>query len=52
MTEREESLSKLLDEHQHESGLHMIGGRQRLMERLLDFIEAEIKAVERQAAAA
>ena len=52
MSEREESLSKLLDEHQHESGLHMIGGRKRLMERLLDFIEAECKAADRQATAA
>jgi len=52
MTEREESLSKLLDEHQHESGLHMIGGRKRLMERLLAFIEAEVKAVDREATAA
>ena len=52
MTEREEGLSKLLDEHQHESGLHMIGGRKRLMERLLAFVEAEVKAAERQAAAA
>lgn len=52
MTEREEGLSKLLDEHQHESGLHMIGGRKRLIERLMSFIEAETKAVERETTAA
>ena len=52
MTEREEGLAKLLDDHQHESGLHMIGGRQRLIERLLAFIEAEVKAGEREATAA
>ena len=52
MTEREESLSKLLAEHQHESGLHMIGGRKRLMERLLAFVEAECKAEKREATAA
>ncbi len=52
MTDRENGLSKLLDEHQHESGLHMIGGRKRLIERLMTFIEAEVKTVERQATAA
>jgi hypothetical protein len=52
MTKREENLSKLLDEHQHESGLHMIGGRKRLLERLLAFIEAECKTAERENAAA
>ena len=52
MTEREQALSKLLDEHQHESGLHMIGGRKRLIERLLAFIEAECNAGKREATAA
>ncbi len=35
--ELKESLSKVLEEHQHESGLHMIGGRQRLIDRLVQF---------------
>ena len=39
--ELEQSLSKLLDEHQRESGLHMIGGRQRLIHRLVTFFETE-----------
>ncbi|HZQ21413.1 MAG TPA: hypothetical protein VFA89_01155 [Terriglobales bacterium] len=37
--ELKESLSKVLEEHQHESGLHMIGGRQRLIDRLVQFFE-------------
>jgi hypothetical protein len=36
----EESLSKLLDEHQREDGLHMIGGRQKLIHRLVEFFES------------
>ena len=35
MTELETKLNNILEEHQHESGLHMIGGRRRLIERLL-----------------
>jgi len=30
-----ERLEKVLAEHQRESGLHMIGGRERLIQRLL-----------------
>ncbi len=39
----EESLSKLLDEHQQEDGLHMIGGRQKLIHRLVEFFESGYK---------
>lgn len=39
MTELENSLNQLLDEHQHESGLHVIGGRRKLIDRLVQFLE-------------
>ena len=39
MSELESSLNKILEEHQHESGLHMIGGRRRLLDRLVQFFE-------------
>lgn len=39
MTELETKLNHLLEEHQHESGLHMIGGRRRLIDRLVQFFE-------------
>jgi hypothetical protein len=39
MTELERSLSKVLEEHRHESGLHIIGGQQRLIDRLVQFFE-------------
>jgi len=39
MSELETSLNKILEEHQHESGLHMIGGRRRLLDRLVQFFE-------------
>ncbi len=39
MTELENKLNHLLEEHQHESGLHMIGGRRRLIDRLVQFFE-------------
>jgi len=39
MTDLERNLSRVLDEHQHESGLHMIGGQKRLLERLVEFFE-------------
>jgi hypothetical protein len=44
----EESLSKLLDEHQQEDGLHMIGGRQKLIHRLVEFFESGYKVEERE----
>jgi hypothetical protein len=43
MMQLEQSLSKLLDEHQQEDGLHMIGGRLKLIHRLVEFFEAEQK---------
>lgn len=39
MTDLERDLSRVLDEHQHESGLHMIGGQKRLLQRLVEFFE-------------
>jgi hypothetical protein len=35
MNELREKLEKALAEHQQESGLHMIGGREKLIQRLL-----------------
>ena len=43
MTELERSLSKVLEEHRHESGLHIIGGQQRLIDRLVQFFEDGLK---------
>jgi hypothetical protein len=43
MKELESSLIKILEEHQHESGLHMIGGRRRLVDRLVQFFEEGLK---------
>jgi hypothetical protein len=40
MSELEQSLNKILEEHQHESGLHVIGGRKKLVDRLVQFFEA------------
>ena len=39
MTELETKINHILEEHQHESGLHMIGGRRRLIDRLVQFYE-------------
>lgn len=39
MPELEESLNRVLEEHQHESGLHIIGGRRRLLDRLVQLFE-------------
>jgi len=39
MTELERSISKVLEEHRHESGLHIIGGQQRLIDRLVEFFQ-------------
>jgi hypothetical protein len=39
MPELKDSLNQLLEEHQHESGLHIIGGRRRLIDRLVQFFE-------------
>jgi len=43
MTELETKLNNILEEHQHESGLHMIGGRRRLIDRLVQFFEQDLK---------
>ena len=43
MTELETKLNHILEEHQHESGLHMIGGRRRLIDRLVQFLEQDRK---------
>lgn len=42
MTELETKLNNILEEHQHESGLHMIGGRRRLIDRLVKFFEEDV----------
>ena len=47
MTELETKLNNLLEEHQHESGLHMIGGRRRLIDRLVKFFEQDVKSEEK-----
>ena len=44
MTELERSLNKVLEEHRHESGLHIIGGQKRLVDRLVEFFENGLKA--------
>jgi hypothetical protein len=41
MTDLENKLNNLLEEHQHESGLNMIGGRRQLINRLVQFIEKD-----------
>ena len=43
MTDLETKLNHILEEHQHESGLHMIGGRRRLIDRLVQFFEQDRK---------
>jgi hypothetical protein len=40
MENLKEKLEKTLEEHQRESGLHMIGGRERLVARLLKVLDA------------
>ncbi len=39
MSDLERNLNRILQEHQHESGLHMIGGQRRLVDRLVEFFE-------------
>lgn len=43
MSDLERSLNQVLEEHRQESGLHMIGGRRRLLDRLVQFVEEELK---------
>jgi hypothetical protein len=51
MSELETKLNHILEEHQHESGLHMIGGRRRLIDRLVRFFEEDVKSQEQSAPA-
>jgi hypothetical protein len=44
VTELENKLNHILQEHQHESGLHMIGGRRRLIDRLVRFFEEQTQS--------
>lgn len=46
MSDLERGLNKILQEHQQESGLHMIGGKQRLVDRLLEFFKEEQRQTE------
>jgi hypothetical protein len=39
MENLKEKLEKTLEEHQRESGLHMIGGRERLVARLMKVLD-------------
>lgn len=41
MTNLERDLNRILEEHTHESGLHMIGGQRRLLDRLVQFFEEQ-----------
>lgn len=43
MTDLQRGLNKVLEEHRHESGLHIIGGQQRLIDRLVQFFEDGLK---------
>lgn len=49
MTDLENKLNNILEEHQHESGLHMIGGRRRLIERLAQFVEEDLTKTKQSA---
>jgi hypothetical protein len=42
MNDLERSLNQVLEDHRHESGLHVIGGQRRLLRRLMEFFEEEI----------
>ena len=39
MENLKQDLERILDEHQRESGLHMIGGRDKLIQRLLNLLD-------------
>jgi len=43
MNELERGLNRVLEEHQHESGLHMIGGQRKLVDRLKQFIQETLE---------
>ena len=44
MENLKEMLEKTLEEHQRESGLHVIGGRERLLARLLKVLDSPFHA--------
>lgn len=48
MSDLERSLNQVLEDHRHESGLHVIGGQRRLLKRLMEFFEEEINEKEPQ----
>jgi hypothetical protein len=48
MSDLERSLNQVLEEHRHESGLHVIGGQRRLVRRLMEFFEEEMNEKEQQ----
>jgi hypothetical protein len=50
MNQLERSLNRVLQEHQQESGLHMIGGQRRLIDRLMHLFE-EQQNLEKQSTA-
>jgi hypothetical protein len=50
MSNLEQGLHKILQEHQQESGLHMIGGQKRLIDRLKEFFEEEQRQAEAEKA--
>ena len=43
MENLKQKLEKTLEEHQRESGLHMIGGRERLVARLLKVLDPSVQ---------
>jgi hypothetical protein len=43
MENLKEKLEETLEEHQRESGLHMIGGRERLVARLLKVLDPPLR---------
>lgn len=49
MSELETHINRILEEHQHESGLHVIGGRRRLIDRLVQFFEEDVKPAKSKA---
>ncbi|HWF91814.1 MAG TPA: hypothetical protein VN684_05990 [Terriglobales bacterium] len=48
MSDLERSLNQVLEDHRHESGLHVIGGQRRLVSRLKEFFEGEIREKKQQ----
>ncbi|MGH9566962.1 MAG: hypothetical protein ACRD4I_13320 [Candidatus Angelobacter sp.] len=42
MNDLERSINQVLEDHRHESGLHVIGGQRSLLNRLMEFFEEEL----------